>query len=285
MARTPSDPVSGLLDWAGSFAGGFGRRLVIHLCALIAAAITSASMNKMALPPMGTGAVVFTTYIGLICLIPRGRMQSMRWIVPTAAGFAQTLIWTIWGVPWQTTFLPAGLLTWGTRAITMKGDMGWEWSVLPWLLIGLYLFLDDLAPLSLYGIPYWTFPLLIAAAWGVLKVHRSIRFDAIHRDILKEAVDRLEELAGKDGLPDALRGPVRRLAEQGARFAQKAPRFDDAALALVLDYEKTTNALARLGIRSEPANDAVTALSARLQKLNDTLEQRLAPLTLSLIHI
>lgn len=279
MVSSSTDPVSTVLNWTGRFVGGFGRRLLVHLCSLVAAAIVGASLSPE-LGSMVTGTVVFLSYIGLICLVPRGRMQSLNWLIPTLAGVLQSLIWTVWGVPWQFTVLPAGLLTWMLRALDRKGDMGWEWAVLPWLLIGVYFFIGELAPLTRASVPYWTFPVLLAAGWGILQVNKRVRFDAIHRDVLQDAATRIAALTAKDALPETLRAPGRRLAEQGQRFAAIAPRFDQRVAAMVLDYDKLASSMARLSTRLHPEthNQELDAILAKVGTLNADLERRLKAL-------
>ena len=259
-----------------SFFAGLGLRLLVHFSSLVAAGIVAASFRALSgLAWTNSGPVLVATYIGLVCLLPRGMGRSAAWIVPTAAGFSLCLLWSFLGVPWQLTPIWGGVLTWSIRLLSRKGDLGWEWTAAPWLLIAAYGFFTELAPVARVSPPYWTLPVLALAGWGTLLLHGRLTFDPVRRKRLAGACDRLEALLAGDDLPDPLPRAAALLLQQGRGLGRVLPRVDKAAAALIADFEALTGRLARCGGRSEGWSGDTRTLAAEADRLNARLGERL----------
>ena len=229
-----------------AFFAGLGMRLLVHFSSLVAAGIIGSTLNMPGGVPWGSSAsVVVSAYIGLICLLPKGMGKNASWILPTSLGFFQCLFWVFWGLPWQLTFLWGGFLTWVVRLLDKKGDLGWEWSVTPWLLIAIYGFFTNLRPLAAVSIPFWTMPLLALAGWGGLLLRERLNYDPAHRKLLLAACGRMEALLAERALPESLARPVKLLVEQGRNFERALPRVDKAAAVLIMDIDAAAAGLAR----------------------------------------
>lgn len=271
-----SSGLSAIASKSISFFTGLGLRLLVHFSSLVAAAIASASLSVPdGLPWTGSAAVVITAYIGLICLIPKGIGLNAAWLVPTGLGVFQCLFWSFWGVPWQLTLLWGGILTWLIRLLARKGDLGWEWSVAPWLLIAIYGFFNDLGFLTPVSIPFWTFALLAPAGWMGLALHARRNYEPLHRSKLASARDRMAGLLSACALPDPLNKQVKLLVDQSREFGRGLPGMDAASAALIADIDAAADKLARYSGPSGVWSDDADRLAAEAEKLNARLGERL----------
>ena len=275
-----SGGLSSIASKSISFFTGLGLRLLVHFSSLVAAAIASASLNVPdGLPWTSSGAVVATVYIGLICLIPKGIGMNAAWLIPTGLGVFQCLFWAFWGVPWQITLLWGGILTWIIRLLAKKGNLGWEWSVAPWLLISIYAFFTDLRPLTPVSIPFWTFAILAPAGWMGLVLHARRNYEPLHRNMLASACDRMTGLLSTRALPDSLARQVKLLVDQSRELGKVLPGMDAASAALIADIDSAANNLARYSKPSGVWSDDALWLAAEAEKLNARLGDRLREFT------
>jgi hypothetical protein len=180
MAHNDS-PAAAFADRAVAFFSGTALRLLTHCLSLAAAAIACAA-SPAALPRAHAAFLVIAVYVGCVCLFPGGARKRADWIVPTAVGVSQCLIWSIWGLPWRLTILWGGLQTWTIRLLVRKGAPDWDWTAAPWLLIALYGFISHLAPPPDAPFPLPSFPVFTVCGWGILFLHKrrgvTARLDA-----------------------------------------------------------------------------------------------------------
>lgn len=273
--NTPESGLHSLLEKAGEYARGFGMRILIHICAILLAGAASSSFVHPDAPLLSGGIVFFCAYVGLVCLLPRGMSARPEWIVPSAMGGLQLLVWAAFGVPWQFLFLWSGALTWTIRALARRGDLGWEWVALPCLLIGLICFFSDLRPLSPVTPPYWTFPLLAAAGWGLLRLWSRNREARERQRALPDLCTALEKLASSNRLSSGLNDQVRQLAAQTRQLLAADPTAQDDA-GLRESLRDMRDALA--GVKAEVSTVAIAGLLARAVHLNQQLQDRLQAL-------
>ncbi len=275
-----SSGLSAIAAKGTAFFTGLGMRLLVHFSSLVAAGIIGSTFSLPGGVPWGTSAsVVAAAYIGLICLLPKGMGKTASWMVPTALGFFQCLFWAFWGVPWQFTFLWGGILTWGVRLLHKKADMGWEWSVAPWMLMAIFGFFSDLMPLTAVSVPFWTLPPLALAGWGTLLLRARLNYEPLHRQLLASACERMENLLSVQALPESLAKPVKLAVEQGRGFDRALPRLDTADAALIVDIDVVASKLSRYGAPSGLWTDDTGELVAETSRLNKRLRERLRELT------
>lgn len=254
-------------------------RLVVHISSFLAAALFSFGPGS---PGGGllSGGIAFSVYIGLICLIPRGISAKPDWLIPGGLGLFQTAFWAVWGVPWQFCIIWGGALTWMIRLLMKRARMGWEWAVLPWLVVCLYSFFAEMLPLSPARPPYWTFPLLAVAGWAALRLYGRLRGDAEVRAMLVKACERLdaltapEALTAPDALPEDLAPQAVQFARQSRRLLELRPNPGEAGAELVREIATAAERLSRTGPSAGPAVRA--SLRTTLARVNKTLQKSLA---------
>ena len=268
MPEDRSFSLSSLLDSTASLFIGFGKRLFVHLCSLIAATLIAAA----AWPGVGV-ATGLCAYAGLICLIPRSTLPITDRIIPSAAGAALMLFWTVAGVPWQFTFLWGGLTAWGLRLISRRGAMGWEGLALPLLLIALTRFFAALAPLCPATPPYWSLPVFMLLGWGARWGYARVRGGALRREMLQRACLRLEQKLTSGVLPETLRIGAEYLAKQGRSLAGSGIALEAKDDALVTTMAELAEQIGRVGGNSP--HGALKGLEARTSACNQSLHERL----------
>lgn len=272
----PQSGLPGFITACIEFITALGARLLVHVCSLVAAAATAATLSLPGASMTGTGAVTFACYVGLVCLIPRGIAKSADWLAPSGAGLALVMFWAASGVPWQFCPIWGGALTWTVRLLLRRGLMSWEWSALPWLLLGLFGFFNVLLPWSPVSPPYWAFPVLAAAVWGLLRLFFFLRGDPAQKHLLEAACATLEKQLASGRLPKQLALPARRLADQGRRLLELRPRLGADTAGLVRDISVNAAALARQG--KALSIEGMQQTRARVDELNRTLQTQLQAL-------
>ena len=279
MLPTDEFPSSGLAGFLNQFVEFFlklGSRLLVHICSLIGAGIVSSTVHIPDAGAMVTGATVFTAYVGFICLVPHGSPRTVDWLIPSGLGAFLAVAWTVWGLPWQFCIIWGGALTWTIRLLMKRGMMDWEWSVVPAMLLAMYGFFDDLLPWCRVGPPYLTFPLLVLAGWGALRLYARLMGDSVQKSMLLEACARLEKLVSDKKIPPELEQSVRKLAVQGRRLLELKPRLDQSTSDLSRSLADISGKLARLGTKLTP----IGAAKARdtLDRLSKSMDERLRAL-------
>ncbi|MDL2315938.1 5-bromo-4-chloroindolyl phosphate hydrolysis family protein [Desulfovibrio sp. OttesenSCG-928-A18] len=269
------------------FIRGVGMRVVVHFCGIIFAAIAQSTLGLLDEGAFTTkAAFIFLSYVGFVCLFPRGMSKRSDWIIPSGAGVLLCLFWIIWGVPWQCVVFWGGAVTWSVRALARKGQMGWEWTALPWLLIGLYGFISELRPLLPGSVPYWSLPVFVLGGWGALLAYSRARADSIAISMLRDSVRQLEWLLQQDSLPQELAAQARHLSAQAQKLASLGSRFDKTGAVLVANIDKNTQQLLSLKARSPilrltdgrkafKGQDPQEAAALSLERLNASLAEYL----------
>ncbi|MDO5484398.1 MAG: hypothetical protein Q4F27_05770, partial [Desulfovibrionaceae bacterium] len=200
------DPVDNGLARGASFGlrllSGVGRRLLVHAGALLIACL-------VALSGFGQGYILsavneaLAIYVGLICLVPRGEMSEPAWYLPTCTGLAQGLVLFFLGYPLALAVFFGGLQTWLQRLVQSGGELGWEWTVSPMLLICLFGCFQQAGSWRLPLEPLWSIPLLGMAGWAGSKAYFRLKADAIHQQMAQGAVGRLQAVLAMPDIPAA----------------------------------------------------------------------------------
>ncbi len=264
------------LDRLKKRVAGFGLRVLVHICSLVAAGIIGGTVDRGVPFVSSEAAVVASVYVGMVCLLPRGMSLTSQWVIPTGVGLLQMFLLLVAGAPWQLTFLWGGLQTWVQRLLQAKGSLGWEWSALPWLLLGLYAFFSDTLPSVSFSPFLVTFPVLALVGWAFRKAYARFRVEPIHRGIIARTALQLQRQLSSRPLPGPLEAPLRQLAEQADRFVRQNPRMDEQALAMARDIEALAPQVARLSGRANPKEWDVQAgrIFSEVARLNEEFAAR-----------
>lgn len=211
---------------------GIGRRLLVHTCSLLAACF-------VALGDFGQGYFFsalsegLALYIGLICLLPRGEMDSPSWYFPTITGLVQSIILFGGGYPLPLALFLGGLQTWLQRLLQSSGNFGWEWTVSPMLLACLFLFFEQTESLRLPLYILWSFPLMLSVGWAMRTVYMRRKADAIHQKMLENELTRLQSIVGQPNLPHGLRQEAELLLAQSKKYASFAIEGGEEGRAII----------------------------------------------------
>ncbi len=159
MPEQPDKTVNskGFLQKAWDYVRGFGRRIIVHACALLCAGVVASSIG---------GSFVFLgTYLGLICLVARGTSKKIQWLLPAGLGLLQILFCLGLGLPIYQCIFWGGFQAFVQRVFAKRFDMGFEWVVailllpvsLDYLLAvpGVMYILASLASLAGAGALFW----------------------------------------------------------------------------------------------------------------------------------
>lgn len=267
---------AGLVSRAGAVLVSLGSRLLVHFCSLIVAAIITSTLSVPDAGFAAKGALVFSAYVGLICLLPRGMGPTVDWLIPTGLGFFLIPVWAVSGLPWQFAALWGGALTWTIRLLARRGQMDWEWAVLPALLIALFCFFDVLLPLSRVNPPYLTFPLLAAGGWGALLLYARLKGDSVQLAMLKQACAAMESLVDGKKLPPEIIRQVKDLASKGRMLLTRKPRLDASTKDIVNAMHTASGQLSRMGVSVSPM--VLAKMQASLGHLATILNEMLMAL-------
>ncbi len=273
MSTDKSDSLDDLSfsDRCKIFLKAFPLRFLVHCCAIVAA---SAMINALAPAETSKSDLILGAYIGLVCLFPRGIGLNARWLIPTAVGLSQCLLWIMLGMPWQLTLVSGGAQTWIQRLISHKGKLGWEWTAFPWLMAALFDVVKDNGPPEyISGFPYWTFLLVILAGWVVQKACEGANLHP-----LKVSHKFLQDTLAAESLPVSLQAPIQQLV----LHTQQAMNFD---YSLKVELQNSaanriwnvTEELKRLDKNSQSPSryKQIGDLASMISSLNDTLAQEL----------
>ncbi|MDR0339776.1 MAG: 5-bromo-4-chloroindolyl phosphate hydrolysis family protein [Desulfovibrio sp.] len=272
-------PSTGLSGFARAFVEtflGLGIRLLVHFCSLILAAVIGASADFTHAFSAGTASLAFSIYIGLICLVPRGIGKRGDWLIPSGAGLTLIILWSLFGMPWQFCVLWGGALTFTIRLLMKQGMMDWEWSALPFMLIAMYGFFNEILPLSPARPPYFLFFALAGGGWAAVLFYNRMRGDSMQREMLKEACAALEKSLAANALSESLQAPAMRLARQGRRLLALSPRLGKDTAGLSRATARLAGQLKRLGPRLSPVGAA--RAKDRIDELNDAFQTRIKAL-------
>ncbi len=193
-----------------SAAGAVFRRVGVHFASMLAAVLflETAPIEEQ-----------IAAYVGLICLFPRGRVTSPQWYGPTGFGVLQVLILIFFFHPGYAVLF-GGFQTWAQRFLLCKGRMGWEWSVLPMLLICFH----DAFSLWEYGtmnlLLLISFPVLLAVGWLLLRRSRRAGQAALRSKLLEQAKQTLKAAVARRSLPEEMQGQAELLLKQTGEYSR-----------------------------------------------------------------
>ena len=230
MTTLTESMTSGLAK-IGAALGQIGRRLLVHMGALMATGLLGSALTGTSYDSVNT---LVATYIGLICLFPRGNPRDPAWYVPTLLGLVQALVLVALGLHWSLVILWAGLQTWVQRLLSCRGSFGWEWSVAPMLAVSLCLTLQDFLQWRIALWPLLSVPLVVALGAVGMFAYRRSRAESIHKKMLADSLQRLRNTLSWRVLPEDAQQQGDLLLAQASAWKIVA-NAEDYALAERLD--------------------------------------------------
>ncbi len=280
MNDTISGNIGSAVNKGVGLVKGFGRRLLVHIGALTAGGIVGSVAG--AGTPMEKGGVFFLTYVGLICLFPRGEVKTPAWYLPTIIGALQCLVLIVLGLPWPLVFFWGGLQTWLQRLLQYKGDLGWEWVTAPVLALCTFGFFSDASTAGLSLFPLWSVPVVAVLGWCIRVAYMRLKMEPIHRTMLAVAAKRLQSLAAERALPQELHKPLELLSAQSGSYGKAAATLGPEGCGLAQRVDRLARELAAFSRRPNPLEETqkTRQMLGDIGELNGLLQQKLRDLPL-----
>lgn len=266
--RTPvPTPSRRFIDKAVARLRGFGRRIAVHFLSFFAGVF--AAMAK----PASFGEemlILFSTYIGLVCLFSREMALKASWLIPFGAGALQCGLLLLLGFPFHTAIFFGGIQTWSQRIIQKKGENGTEWFVVLFLLpLGVNIFRNG-SPLPILS----GFCLIFFGGLLVTKMYRAGEFRNIYGKKLRKSMEQLEDASFSMDLPLQ----IRQISEELLKTArQYEPRLTKNSEETMLVIDVISGATERLGEHLRAREPAET-FGPSEKKMQDALEEAFSSL-------
>ncbi len=103
------------------YAKGFGKRIVVHVCALLCAAVVASSVGGV--------SAFLGTYFGLICLVARESCVKTKWLLPSSLGLVQAALCLFMGLPLYQCIFWGGMQSFVQRIFAKRFELGFEWFI------------------------------------------------------------------------------------------------------------------------------------------------------------
>ncbi|MCR5812991.1 MAG: 5-bromo-4-chloroindolyl phosphate hydrolysis family protein [Desulfovibrio sp.] len=151
------------------------------------------------------------TYLGTICLIPRGNWKKPAWFIPAWVGLLQALLMLVLGAPIWTAIFWGGVASWLQRIWQVHGRLSWDWIVAPFLIFSLE------AALKFTASPILVCVAVIAVllvGLGAQYAYGRVYAEKLQEESLKEDLSRLQSLLRQNLTPEQLAAQIKILAMQ-----------------------------------------------------------------------
>lgn len=209
---------------APGFFTSLGQRILVHFCAICMIAFANNS---------GDGGISICTYIGFICLFPRGPYREPNWFLPVAAGLAQVIILLALGQPFHAAILAGGIQTWLQRFL--HGCTGLrDWLVAPMLALSVFGMIDDgsYRPGSaIFALA--SLPVILVGGYLAKSIYQRVRSAALHKTMLEQALHRLKLVSQEESLEPEIKNLISITLSQGLALEQAGLQNDEAGCKLI----------------------------------------------------
>ncbi|MCR5536410.1 MAG: 5-bromo-4-chloroindolyl phosphate hydrolysis family protein [Succinivibrio sp.] len=207
-------------DKAWGFLKTFMRRVFVHFCAFIGAGVI-VNVHNAALPP-GTWTLFISSYLAIICLVPRPRngVEDPDYSLPIASGVGQSIIALCCGMPFSIALFVGGLQTYLQRYICYRKNFGFEYAVLPFLLIAVLCWSEYFFDSSFNWWGLVTVPLVALAVQPVRRLFSKLRARKLKRGRLEQLLKRLDELGHSSVFKAELKTEVLALKDRAQTYLQ-----------------------------------------------------------------
>lgn len=272
-----SDTINSLWQNVLSTLRGIGARVLVHVVSVIA--VTALFSNPFAYEgevALTAGLLSFISYVGLICLVPRGMSLTGHWLIPTGMGLVSGAVLMVFGLPWELAIFWMGAQTWLIRLVRNRGKMGWEWAALPWLAIGAATFFSKTGPTLFRLLPVLVVPVMTVGGLALNLLYNRLYIGPIHRNRLKAAAAGLHRLLAREALIPALEPSCRQLAQQCDLLLRHGSFSTRGVVALVMQAEDAVAELGRMkpSGRGSATYGQVLAVQRTLEALAREMERQ-----------
>lgn len=276
---SPVNAFTAAIEKLLSLFGAVGRRILIHICSVIAAVFLCQGTL-----PLSEYSVAVWIYLGLICLFPRGNPADSSWYLPLICGIVQCLVLLLTGMFWPLIFFWGGAQTWVQRLIRSKGHLGWEWLAAPFLVLGAFGFFQELHEI---GMPFTklliSFPIVAIFGWLIQGAWMRFKMRPLQTMLMTKTAQGLHDLATDSTFSPDLRQQIDLLQVQSLTWIKKIPSLNDRQVGIVkridsirTDLEEMANKAHETGWPPDTSDIAKT-----IGDLNAQLMQQIGEFTAS----
>lgn len=221
----------------------FMSRLLVHIAGI--ATVVFYFQTDMAY--MTDKLLGIPMYAGIICLIPYGTVRNPYWFIPVLAGTVQLSLLMAMDTSFEYAIYAAGLLTWTMRLAIAKGDIGWDWTASPILVVGLFLCVQDMMFYKDALLPFASFPVILLVGYLLYHLFTRLFSTNVHKEMLAACLVRLRRLLQSKNLGDREKQLVSVMLSQceAMAFVRDCPDdLVDRVVNLTGDLEDVARALA-----------------------------------------
>lgn len=272
-----SDTITSLWQNVVSTVRGIGARVVVHFLSIVAVtAFLVEPLHYQGQAAVAVGHLSFISYVGLICLVPRGMSLTGQWLIPTGMGFFSGAVLMVLGLPWELAIFWMGAQTWLIRLARSRGKMGWEWTVLPWLAVGAGMFFSKTGSTLFRLLPVLVVPVMTVGGLALNLLYNRLYIGPIHRNRLKAAAAGLHRLLAREALVPALEPSCRQLAQQCDLLLRHGSFSTREVVALVVRVEDSLGEINRTKAsgRGSATYGQVLEVQHKLEALSQEMERQ-----------
>ncbi len=204
------DTIKNGLENTASTVGIVFRRIGVHFASMLATVIFLEQADIWE---------QIASYIGLICIFARGKPTSREWYVPAGFGVLQALLLVPF-CPLGSAIFAGGLQTWAQRLAHAKGRIGWEWSVLPMLLLCINDVFVEKGFLLMNILFLISFPILLFVGWLILRRRRREALIGSRTQLLDQAKQSLKGAIERHALPEEMQSQAELLLKQAGEYSR-----------------------------------------------------------------
>ena len=268
------------LDNGVRYATRLAVRALAHLGAILISVAVALTFDPQSsgLHSYGTFGVFFSSYLGLICMLPGRISNHFLWLAPGITGLAMAICWGIMGVPWHLLLLWAGVQALLLRGLLRTFNSVWELVVpLPLATVFVIFFLDNYSKQAVFSVPFYLFPVFTLAGGLVMLVYKKRRQALAQGRLIVEELGLLTAyLERQDKLPPDLYKELEIFKERAQKVPVAAWQGKKASFMLPALPDINRELYARIPFEADEEHVDYALLLQNLRPLNSRLQEMLA---------
>ncbi|MBQ9536227.1 MAG: 5-bromo-4-chloroindolyl phosphate hydrolysis family protein [Desulfovibrionaceae bacterium] len=219
------------------------QRILVHILGIsIAVALNSNNSLES-----------FLAYLGTICLLPRGNWYQVPWLINLGAGVIQAVLSFVLGVGIAIALFLGGCQSWLQRIFKQGFQLGWDWLIAPFALVGIDFLVDNAAgKVSLYVLGI-IFGLLLLVTLACHYIYNKLHAEAQHAEQLKTDLARMQKAVLDPDFPKELSKETQQFTEQIVFLQGNVQGRVREAFAIIERIHTTVEALLRYLAASKPS--------------------------------
>ncbi|MBO4334707.1 MAG: 5-bromo-4-chloroindolyl phosphate hydrolysis family protein [Desulfovibrio sp.] len=241
MPQNSTDPKETVLE-KPSFPKLLAQRILVHC--------SGSSLGYFLSNATGVEDALLLTYLGTICLIPRGNWKKPTWFIPAGTGLVLALVMLVLGAPIWTAIFWGGVASWLQRIWQNQGRLSWDWIVAPFIIFSLEAAFAFTTKPLFAGIA-----IIVVLLAGICAqfAYGRVYAEKLHEESLKEDLARLQSLVRQKIKPEPLAGQIKILAMHAETLAKVLTGKVREGLTAIERVHKATEAIVSYLESSKPS--------------------------------